>query len=70
MTTIEEEPVTKLRLAELRIRKGMSQVELSRKTGISQGQLSLLEHGKHSPSLDKAVKLARALGVSVEELLD
>lgn len=56
-------------LREVRLRMGFNQKRLAEKSKIAQGTISLLETGMTSPSLDTAVKLARALGVSVEELV-
>lgn len=56
-------------LREVRLQKGFNQGQLADKSGITQGTISLLEAGISSPSLDTALKIARALGVSVEELV-
>lgn len=57
-----------------RIRKaldinGMRQAELSRRTGIDKGTISLYISGKYEPSSSKAVILAEALHTSPEWLM-
>ena len=63
----------KTRLAELRGRTGMSQVELSRATGIKQSRISEFETGRiptANMTLKTATILAEALNVHAEDLLD
>ena len=55
-------------LKEIRLKKGITQVELAKHVGISQQTISHYETGRAKPSLDVAVKLAKAFGVSVEEI--
>ena len=58
-------------LRELRERKDMSQLQLAKQAGVTQGYISDLEAGtKKNPSLAILKKLAKALGVSVGELLE
>lgn len=57
------------RLRELREARGLSQSQLAQLVGVDQSDLSHIEAGRHDPRLDTALKLARALGVSVEELV-
>lgn len=54
----------------LRERKGWSQTRLSKESGVSQTYISELEAGKSKPTVPIAIKLAKALGVSIAELLD
>jgi transcriptional regulator with XRE-family HTH domain len=42
--------------------------EVARRAGLSKGFLSLVENGKSRLGLDTAVRLAKALRVSLEEL--
>lgn len=49
---------------------GLTQVQLSEKAGVGQGTISSLERNPREPKVLLAVKLARALGVCVEDLLD
>jgi ribosome-binding protein aMBF1 (putative translation factor) len=47
---------------------GESQVNLAAAAGISQGYLSQLEADEREPTLSIAARLARALGISLDEL--
>jgi transcriptional regulator with XRE-family HTH domain len=58
-------------LRTLRERKQMSQLELSKKSGVAQGYISALESGeKKNPGIETLKKLARALDEPVGELLE
>lgn len=52
----------------LRQKKGISQSELSKIVGYTQGYISLMESGERVPTYDNLLKIAEALGCSVEEL--
>lgn len=57
-------------LQALREAQGMSQAELSRRSGVPQGVISYLENGKTPhPRIDTVLALASALGVTVDELI-
>ncbi len=56
------------RLKEARQRLGLSQEELARLTGIPRTTISSIESGRAVPSVDYAIRLARALRCGVEEL--
>lgn len=60
------------KITELRTEKGWSQTELAKRANIAQSHISYIEKDKRNkrPSFDTLVKLARALGVSVEELVE
>jgi ribosome-binding protein aMBF1 (putative translation factor) len=47
---------------------GESQVSLAASAGISQGYLSQLEADEREPTLSMGARLARALGISLDEL--
>lgn len=47
----------------------MTLSDLGERVGRAPSQLSLLENGKREPKLSLLTSLAKALGVSVEELL-
>ena len=53
-----------MNIKEKRERLGISQKELAEKAGISQSFLCDIEQGRSKPSIDTAVKLADALGIS------
>jgi molybdate-binding protein/transcriptional regulator with XRE-family HTH domain len=51
-----------------REQRGWTQAELARRAGISRAAASAIEHGRLSPSVASALRLAAALDCSVEEL--
>ncbi|WP_188624267.1 helix-turn-helix domain-containing protein [Caldalkalibacillus thermarum] len=53
-----------------RLNKGLTQVQLAHKAKIAQAYLSEIENNKVEPSIRVYRKLAKALGVSVSELLE
>jgi len=57
-------------VASLRLRKGWSQAELARQAETSQPYIARLERGQVDPQVGTVRKLARALGVSVAELVE
>lgn len=59
------------RIKRLRIEKNMSQGELAEKTGYSdKSAICRVESGKHDIPQSKLVAIAKALGVSIDYLLD
>lgn len=57
-------------IRELRILKGWTQTELSRRSGVKQGVLSDIESGKTKhPRCDTLAAIAAALEVPVEKLM-
>ena len=56
-------------LQRLRTRRGLTQEQLAVNAGLSRTFLTRLELGQHDPSLSTLVRLAKALRVSVTELL-
>ena len=60
---------TKDILLQLRTQKGLSQEQLAEQVGVSRQAVSKWELNTALPDTDKLVPLARALGVSVDELL-
>jgi transcriptional regulator with XRE-family HTH domain len=65
-------PPRKIRtvLKELLKEKDLSQLELSKRSGVAQGYISALVAGeKQNPSVAVMRKLAKALGVPVSDLL-
>ena len=53
-------------LMDARIRAGMTQVELSQKSGISQADISRLENGSRNPSLALLKRLAAAMNTTLK----
>lgn len=56
-------------LKNLRLKKGLTQKQLSEITNIDCATLSLYENGKRQPPPTKIYALARALNVSVGEIV-
>lgn len=54
----------------LRQKNGLTQTELSKKLNVKQQLISRWENGLGKPSLKLITKIARTLGVSVEEILE
>ena len=50
------------------IRGEMSQAELADRVGVSRQTIVAVEKGNYNPSVELALRLARTLGVTVEEL--
>lgn len=51
-----------------RLRRSLSQSDLAERAGVTRQLVSAIEMGRHSPSVDAALRLATALAVTVEEL--
>ena len=58
-----------LQLQRLRTRRGLTQEQLAVKAGLVRVYVTKLEQGEHDPTLTMLVRLAKALRVSVTELL-
>jgi len=56
-------------LKRLREQRGLTQEQLAKRAGVSHGYLARLELGMHDPSLSTLARLAKALKVSVAELV-
>lgn len=56
-------------LKKLRIKKDISQIELARILGVDRSFVSNIENGKNNPTLSTITSLAKALGISTNELL-
>ena len=56
------------RLREVRSAAGLTQAELADKVGVSRKTVNTVENGVFVPSTTLALSLARALGVTVEDL--
>jgi transcriptional regulator with XRE-family HTH domain len=62
---------TERRMAGARVRRvreslGLSQLELSRRSGIAQESLSRIETGRRDPRLGTLQRLARGMGLSLD----
>jgi len=58
-----------LNLKRIRTKKAISQGDIARALGVSRGFISTIENGKTNPTLATIAKLAKAIGVSIDELL-
>src|SRR5688572_33054983 len=58
------------RLKNLRLRRGITLTDLAEETGISTSTLSRLEAGLRRPTLEQLLPLARAHGLTLDELVD
>lgn len=58
------------RLKQLRQRRDVTLTDLAEETGISTSTLSRLEAGLRRPTLEQLLPLARAYGVTLDELVD
>ena len=58
-----------LNIKKIRARKHMSQGDICRELGVDRAYISNIESGKQNPTLSTIERIAKALGVSVDELL-
>ena len=56
-------------LKRIRTAKAISQGDIARSLDVNRGFISTIENGKTNPTLATIVRLAKAVGVSVTELL-
>ena len=56
------------RIRKCRLKRKLTQMDVSRATGISQKHLSRIEQGYHDPHFDLIIKIAAALDVPVDML--
>jgi len=56
------------RLTDLRAERGLTQAALAEAVGVSRKTINTVENGVFVPSTTLALKLAKALGVPVEEI--
>lgn len=59
-----------IKIWEARTKKGITLVELSRRTGISKSALNNYENGKRFPDMLQMEKIAAALDTSISNLYD
>jgi len=53
----------------IRLEKDISQTEIARLLDVSRGFISSIESGKRNPTLSTITRIAKAIGVSTDELL-
>ena len=56
-------------IRKIRLVKGMTQGDLCRKLEVDRGYMSNVERGKKNPTLSTIERIAKALGVSIDELM-
>ena len=56
-------------LKNLRMEKGIGQVELAKQIGVSKGIISLWENGLREPNMFSLIMLAKFFGVSIDYLV-
>lgn len=56
-------------MRKIRARKKMSQGDICRALGVDRAYISNIESGKQNPTLSTIEKIAKALGVKIDELL-
>lgn len=59
-----------LKIWEARQKKGISLIELSKRTGISKSALNNYENGKRSPNMEQMELIATALDTSISNLYE
>lgn len=59
-----------IKLKEARKTAGLTQLELSMRSGVSQNMITYIEQGKRGPALKTILKLCEALDISLADLLD
>ena len=56
-------------MKKIRLAKGMTQGDICRKLEVDRAYISNIESGNKNPTLSTITNLAKALGVSIDELL-
>lgn len=59
-----------LKIKELRVLKGFTQLQLATDIGIEKTNLSRIERGMTNPTYSTLLIISRGLGISVKELVD
>lgn len=59
-----------VRLKHIRETRGVTQEALAKRVGITRAYLSRLEMGRHDPPLSRLRKLAKALKISIADLVE
>lgn len=57
-------------IRKLRIKSGITQLELSRRAGITPAAINFIENGRRCPNLESLSKICRALKVSADSVLN
>ena len=55
-------------LKETRFKKGLTQYDISKNSGVHQSRISLIERGYVFPTLKERRKIAKALDIGIEDI--
>jgi transcriptional regulator with XRE-family HTH domain len=58
-----------MKLKQLRTQQGLNQTAIAKKVRVTQAYIAMLEKGRENPTLDVLERLAKALKVTVGELV-
>ncbi|MEV5009157.1 helix-turn-helix transcriptional regulator [Streptomyces sp. NPDC055692] len=56
-------------LRQIRLERGLTQVQLAERVGIVHTSVSLMEHGRHKPSVTVLAALADTLGAPMDDFM-
>lgn len=56
-------------MKDLRLQQGLSHDSLAERSGLTRQSISMIESGKRVPSIASCLKVAKGLGVSLQNLL-
>ena len=57
-----------LKLKMIRMEKGLSQIDLAKKTAVTRQTIGMIEAGDYNPSLKLCIAICRELGKTLDEL--
>ncbi len=57
-----------LKLKMARMEKGLSQIELARRTGVTRQTIGMMEAGDYNPSLNLCIAICKELGKTLNDL--
>jgi transcriptional regulator with XRE-family HTH domain len=66
----KEKEKEKSRLQQLRKKKGVTQIAMQIETGIDQSEISKMERGERTPTLEQAIILSRFFETSVDYIVE
>ncbi|UXR69345.1 MULTISPECIES: helix-turn-helix transcriptional regulator [unclassified Staphylococcus] len=56
------------RVKAYRVAKGVSQLELARRVGVSRQTINMIENDKYNPTLNLCIRIAETLDVTLNDL--
>ncbi len=69
-TCVMAEPMLKNKVKTRRVLSDLTQEDLAQKVGVTRQTVLAIEKGNYAPSVVLALRLAKTLGCSVEDLFD